>query len=501
MSMARSHGGSPGPSDDRRGLIYLLAVLLAIAVGALTALQAGAAAALAGGLGLIAVLATVMSSAASRAPHVDLAGKRFRWVTFAWAFLLIEPIGHFTQGRTRLSAVAGVPSIENVIELSTYGVIALCVLWSLQRNRIRWRPSFLILAFPTLALLSAAWSLAPTVSLGFSFELLSAALLATFTAAIINNDPSLARDLMRGTLRVTIQGIALLCVLGLIDRSGWAPDTHSGTLRYAWPGGYPLATAAEIGFAMLVLVFGGRRDAGFSWPSRTLLLVLLGACLYLSNSRTAYAGLAVAALFGYWFISKGRGALRRLAGAAAIALTLVVLVGSFGGPITQYLYRGESQQQVTGLNGRVGLWTIGLNQVHSPGRWLVGYGLNGTRVLFAATTSWAGDAHSAWLELLLSLGLVGVAAAAALVVTVGLRLLRAPPDGSVSIRVLPILFVFVLAMSPIGGGFAAPGPEPGLGFAVLSLCYAAVAARAPAVSRSAVSKRARLSGALQPAPM
>jgi O-antigen ligase len=228
--------------------------------------------------------------------------------------------------------------------------------------------------------------------------------------------------------------------------------------------------------------------------------VLLGACLYLSNSRTAYAGLAVAALFGYWFVSKGRGALRRLAGAAAIALTLVVLAGSFGGPITQYLYRGETQQQVAGLNGRVGLWTIGLNQVHGPGRWLVGYGLNGTRVLFAATTSWAGDAHSAWLELLLSLGLVGVAAAAALVLTVGARLLRAPPDG-LPIRVLPILFVFVLAMSPIGGGFAAPGPEPGLGFAVLSFCYTAVASRRPAVSRSPVRKRARLSGALQPAPM
>jgi O-antigen ligase len=432
---------------------------------------------------------------------VDVAGKRFRWVTFAWAFLLVEPIGHFTAGRTRLSAVAGVPSIENVIELSSYGLIAACALWSLRRNRLRWRPSFLMFAFPMLALLSAAWSLAATVTLGFSFELLSAALLATLTAAIISNDHHRAGDLVRRTLRLSVQGIVLLCVVGLIIRSGWAPDAHTGHLRFAWPGGYPLATAAEIGFALLVLVFGGRRDAGFSWRSRSLLLALLGPCLYLSNSRTTFAGLAVAALFGYWFVSKGRGALRRLAGAAAIALTLVVLVGSFGGPITQYLYRGETQQQVSGLNGRVGLWTIGLHQLNSPGRWLVGYGLNGTRVLFSASTPWAGDAHSAWLELLISLGVLGVAAAAALVVMVGVRLLRAPPDGPLSIRVLPILFVFVLAMSPIGGGFATPGPEPGLGFAVLSFCYAAAAAREPAASRSAVRLRPRVGRALQPASM
>src|SRR5205085_460167 len=163
------------------------------------------------------------------------------------------------------------------------------------------------------------------VTLGFSSELLAAVLLATLTAAIVSADPDLGRSLVRRTLRLAVQGIALLCVLGLIFRSGWTP-TDTGGARFSWPGAYPLPAAAEI------------------------------------------------------------------------AVTVVVLVGSFGGPIAQYLCRGESQQQVLGLNGRVGLWTIGLQQLHSPGRWLVGYGLNGTRVIFASTTAWAGDAHSAWIE-------------------------------------------------------------------------------------------------------
>jgi O-antigen ligase len=413
---------------------------------------------------------------------------------------LIEPIGHFTAGRTRLTAVAGVPSIENMIELSSYGIIAAVALWSLKRNLFRGRPSLLMLAFPTLALLSSAWSLASTVTLGFSFELLSAVLLATVSASIISTDVRLAVDLVRRTLRLTVLGIALLCVLGLIIRTGWATDAGTGRARFAWPGGYPLPIAAEIGLALLVLTFGGRRETGLSWASRAALFPLFGVCLYLSNARTAFAGLAVAALFGYWFVSKGSSPIRRLAGAAAIATTVVVLVASFGGPITQYLYRGETQQQVSGLNGRVGLWTIGLQQLGSPERWLVGYGLNGTRVLFSSFSPWAGDAHSAWLELLLSLGLVGVVAAAALVVMVGIRLLRAPRDGPLSVRVLPILFVFVLAMSPIGGGFAAPGPEPGLGFALLSFCYAATAARERVPARADAREGARVGRALQPAP-
>ena len=503
MSTAPSPRGSTIARGGARwlGVRLLGVVALAVVVGVVTAVQPSVAAAVVSVIALSALLASAVSRPRSLSAPVAMAGKRFRWVIFAWASLLVEPIGHFTAGRTRLTAVAGVPSAENVIELATYGAIGAFALWSLKSNGFGRRPSFAILALPTLALVSAAWSLAPTVTLAFSFELLAAVLLVTLTAAIVRADPDLGRSLVRRTLRLAVQGIALLCVLGLIFRSGWTPGTETAAARFSWPGGYPLYAAAEIGFALLVIVFGGRRDTGFSWRSRAVLLVLFGLCLYLGNTRTAFAGLAVAGLFGYWFVSRGGGLLRRLAGAAAITATVVVLVGSFGGPIGQYLYRGESQQQVFGLNGRVGLWTIGLQQVHSPGRWLVGYGLGGTRVLFASTTSWAGDAHSAWLELLLSLGLLGVVAGAALVVMLAVRLLRAPPGGPLAIRALPILFVYVVAMSPVATGFAAPGPEPGLGFAVLGFCYAATAACERATARAVAKEEVRPAGDLRPAPI
>jgi O-antigen ligase len=248
-------------------------------------------------------------------------------------------------------------------------------------------------------------------------------------------------------------------------------------------------------------VFSPRREVGFSWAWRAALLALFSVCLYLANSRTAYAGLAMSGLFGYWYVSKGSGAGRRITGAVLIAGVVFLIATSFGGPITDYLYRGQTQQQVYSLNGRLGLWTYGLQQLHWPGRFLFGYGLGGGRVIFSSFSTWAGGAHSAWLELLLSLGVVGGVAAATLVTTLAVRLFRSPPDGPLASRVLPILFIFVLTMSLTGSVFGAPGPEPGLGFGVLCLCYAATAGRQGAWSPVVAGHRTRVGGELRPEPV
>jgi O-antigen ligase len=106
-----------------------------------------------------------------------------------------------------------------------------------------------------------------------------------------------------------------------------------------------------------------------------------------------------------------------------------------------------------------------------------------------ASSAWAGDAHSAWLELLLSLGVVGAAVGFGVVVALAARLLRKMPDAPLPSRVLPILFVYLLVMSPVATGFAAPGPEPGLGFALLAFCYGATAMRERAAARVAGTQR------------
>jgi hypothetical protein len=198
-----------GARRGRAGRIITSAGLVVVAglVGALVVVQPGAAAAVCASV----LLGGVLVSARSRLDvATGLAGKRLRWVVAAWAFLLIEPIGHFTAGRTALTAVSGVPAVENVVELAVYGVIGAASAWSLRRNGFRRRPDALMLTLPALALLSAAWSLAPTVTLGFSFELIAVVLLATLTSAILSADPVLARSILSGTLRLTVIGVEVL---------------------------------------------------------------------------------------------------------------------------------------------------------------------------------------------------------------------------------------------------------------------------------------------------
>ena len=451
---------------------------LAAALGVLTVLQPSAAAAAAG----VVVLAALLSSMPQKPGPIDLGGKRFHWVVLAWAYVLIRPIGHFSGGRSSLTAVGGVPSWENVLDIATHAAIASTVLWSLRSNRFRLQPPWLILALPALALASAAWSLAPTVTLGFSFELVTICLLAMLTVAIFGVDRALAGSILHRTLRIVVLLVALLCVIGVLFPHG--SGAAVGDTRFHWPGENPLVAAAETGLALLLMVFAGRDEIGFSRPWRIALAVLFGWCLYLGHTRTVFAGLIAAGLFGYWFISKGRGWAGRIVGAAAIASGVLLIISSFGGAIAQYLYHGQSHQTVFGLNGRLNVWTFAVHQLHTPGQWMFGYGLSASRVLLANNISWAGDAHGAWVELLVSLGLLGVTLGVVLVATLALRLLRSASRGLFRSRVLPILFVYVVAMSPAATGFAAPGPEPGLAFALLAFCYAATAAPLPVPSRA-----------------
>ncbi len=467
-SVGRRSGADQGRTWWRFGAPGAAAAA-AIAVGALTAVLPSAAAALCAAV----LLAALVLAARPRFGTPELSGKRFRWVVAAWVFVLIEPIGHFTGGRTQLTAVSGNPSVENVLNLLSFGTIGALSLWSLRSNRFyRW-PPLILLGLPLLSLLSAAWSLAATVTLGFSFELLNMVFLATLTGAIITVDSELGRSLIRRMLRAFVVSVATLCVLGLVVRSGW--DLSETPARFSWPGTNTLAAAGETGAALIVLLFGGRREIGFGRRTVWALLVLFGVCLYFAHGRTILAGLAVALPFGYWYASAQSGPVRRIAGALTIVAVIVVLILSFGGALGDYLYRGETHQQVFGLNGRLGIWTTTVSQLHSAGRWLFGYGLSGSRVLLASSIAWAGDAHSAWVETLLSLGLTGVIVGIGLLAWLGARLFRASRPGAYP-RVLGILFVYLLAMSPVATGFASPGPEPGMAFAMLGLFFAATVA-------------------------
>ena len=115
-----------------------------------------------------------------------------------------------------------------------------------------------MLASPALGEPSSAWSPTPATSLDFSFELIAIYLLAVLTAGNLHADQSRGTGVVRRAAgnRSTGARADLLqprCPIG-----------RTGGFRYAWPGAHPLVASAEIGFALLLLLFAPRSEIGFS---------------------------------------------------------------------------------------------------------------------------------------------------------------------------------------------------------------------------------------------
>src|SRR5438874_13314462 len=104
MRRTRPHDDSTVAEGSARRVGSFAAVAgLTVALGALTAVKPSAAAAAAG----VLVVAALLSSTRPNPGPIDLRNKHFRWVVLAWTYVLIRPIGHFSGGRTSLTAVGG----------------------------------------------------------------------------------------------------------------------------------------------------------------------------------------------------------------------------------------------------------------------------------------------------------------------------------------------------------------------------------------------------------
>src|SRR5919201_3064746 len=93
---------SSGRGERWRALMILGVAALAVAMGVLTVVQAPVAAAVAAALALTAAVASMRTLL----PPAELDGRSFRWIPLAWAFLMLLPVGHFSTGRTALTAVS-----------------------------------------------------------------------------------------------------------------------------------------------------------------------------------------------------------------------------------------------------------------------------------------------------------------------------------------------------------------------------------------------------------
>ena len=151
------------------------------------------------------------------------------------------------------------------------------------------------------------------------------------------------------------------------------------------------------------------------------------AALVLTKSRTSAAALAVAVAV-YIAITASRG--WKLFGVwAGVSVCLAgLLFNVAGGQIENLLLLGRDPQEVATLTGRTDIWKVGIS--YFVDRPLRGYGFNAfetpRRIAeFERKAGWAAiTLHSEYLDLLLGVGLVGLAAYLLIIVAAAMRTIR-----------------------------------------------------------------------------
>jgi O-antigen ligase len=223
-----------------------------------------------------------------------------------------------------------------------------------------------------------------------------------------------------------------------------------------WPWAqHPVAASAILGLALLILLAGGPALTGFSRLGFLLRVVLFGTGLILGQTRGVLAALALGSLLALW-LGGGRQILARY-----LAVPLLIGAGIFAfllahASVIAYLSRGQTSDTFTTLNGRIPLWHLAFSAMQ--GRWTTGFGYGAARVILFQRVDWAGEAHSAWIELLLGTGTIGLALGLLGFVYLGVKLFRRiDPQFALEHRVAACVFSYLVIMSAIEAELVLPG--------------------------------------------
>ncbi|MEE8630478.1 MULTISPECIES: O-antigen ligase family protein [Methylobacterium] len=355
---------------------------------------------------------------------------------------------------------------QNFLKLVVWLFLALVTL--LQARRFLWLMRDPVLALTGLhvlvALVSAAWSLAPLYTLVNGIGLVGYLGLACLVAVRLPE---------RTALRVTTGSLFALIGGGLVIGTllpdlGWIPPSH-GEPQWRFQGlsGQPNVYAQQAGY-LLTLALCARRERHLSRGAVLACLVVAIVAILLSNSRTTLLACLLAwALVGL----RERGRLRALAIPVGVAAALALLAGSLGGGtgldgLFGGLTRSGSASELTTLTGRTEIWSVAADLIAQ--RPLLGWGYNGTEQLIADSvpTTFYGshvNTHNMSVQLVLGLGFLGALPGLGFVAGLLWRLLRSPDPTRDQVTLLMV--VSGLSEAPI---FIMPALQNLVVFAVLA---------------------------------
>ncbi len=266
------------------------------------------------------------------------------------------------------------------------------------------RHSGWLIALCTIALASTAWSVDPRFTLRHAIFLSAVTLFGVLIATAFSWDEQL--NLFGWMSVLVVWGCA--CTAIFIPSYGIAADAHSGAVKGFYP--QKNVMSAMVVFAILTFVFAKPKGLP-SWLRNT---TLLGACILLALSNSATSLVALAFCIAMYPVIHVLRVSRPRTLPLWIAL-LPVFVMSAWLVIAHFDFVAESVGRNSTLTDRVPMWKEVLHAIGTH-PWL-GYGFD------RFWTEWSDDlakviyvlggyrpphAHNGYLDVLLSVGIVGL---------------------------------------------------------------------------------------------
>jgi O-antigen ligase len=324
------------------------------------------------------------------------------------------------RSRDPNALLSGDIDAQIVFELFLYGVILLFILVNMNSSRLQYSKPTLIerilFGYVALAMISSFWSYDPAITAVRGIQLLILYTLC-FWAVRVLGSPRVLR-ILSGTV------IFYVLICSLIALSIPWPSTHTRSVeRFSWFSVHPILAASYTGTAVIFMITEVLFAPG-SWRRRMLALpvwlyiIPLGLILLATRSRgaliaTVLAGsaLAVRRYVNLWisgFVVYIAFALSTISVGLGLysARTLGDLLDEQR-PLVAFMLRQQSIEDFASVSGRAELW----HSVYAMflDRPILGYGYSASRNLLLRVLPWAGDAHNAFVETLLGLGIVGTA--------------------------------------------------------------------------------------------
>ncbi len=292
------------------------------------------------------------------------------------------------------------------LELGIYAVIGVWAVWRLVPRRPQLQPLVVIMwGYILSTAVSAIYSDFPTLALARGVQLVIIG--AVVHLITVDGDLRTISRLVHGW--IVLMTLSILAGLAYV-----APTSNTQRGRFTWlsvhsvSAGSMLAISVPILFGLWITA-GRRRLPWRRWVYGSLFAVNL-TFLLLTRTRGSIAG-GIAAIGVMAWVSSGRKmkpelALASMVGGGALAL-------AFGGPVLNFLTRGETAEQIGTFNRRTEIWTLAwASFLDHP---FFGLGFASAKGVFFDETG-LGGAHNAAVNVMIDVGLVGLVWWTALIV-------------------------------------------------------------------------------------